>query len=475
MKINKKVLEKYSKSLRIFVVVLLIPFSGFSQIMEIQSVYHRTTDCRFMFDVIFQGGMEPYSVQIEGPDTSIYYASVSGGGNTLDVIEIVDRPGVYSINVNDDNGNNGFAIVDIESPTNIQFSSSIKNSCNGLSNGDIVNTIGSYTNDLHQQHNLFNGITYTWTTNNGAGLIQGNKDQDNLSIGNYTLNVSTGCNDTNIIREFQVEEDSMLVVFDTVTNASSGICNGLIDVHIVGNPVTTLNIRYVLRADSNDYFYLNEPISNLCYNNYQFSIYGENHNCYIDTVFDIGIQEIESQILVDTIQLSIDTCIFNTLPVDSAFIYDYTIINSDSVLLKWIFWQNEDSILFDIGVLYSEIGETLIDLEISCNDNNKSVNSTIIYKFYGFFNAISTTKQEINNISIIKVFPNPTNDFVNIEFDSKQNTISTISIIDLSGKVLITKKIADNIQLNTKGLKNGIYMLKIEINNNVITKKIIIE
>ena len=472
MKTNKHILKNNYKILTVVVLVLLIPFFGFSQaITEVYSTYHRTTDCKFALDFMLQGGMEPYTVEIDGPDTNIYYSSISGGGNTLSLLQIVNSSGGYGISVNDNNGNYGFCSIYIESPTSIQFTSNSENSCNGLSNGDVMNTIGSYTNDLHQQHNLFNGITYTWITTNGTGLIQGEKDQDNLSTGSYILNVSTGCNDTNIVREFQIEEDSMLVVFDTITNVSSGICNGLIDVHIIGNPVTTLNSRYVLRADSNYDYYLNEPISNLCYNNYQFFIYGENHNCYVDTVFDIEIQELQSQVVVDTSQYSIDTCIFdNSLPVDSAFIYDYMIINSDSIVLKWIFWQNEDPILFDIGVLYSEIGENLINLEISCN--NKSVNSIIIYNFYGFFNTIATTKQEIN-YTRINIFPNPANSFLNIKISDKKPSV--ISFFDLSGKKLMEKEFIKEIQLNTKKYKSGVYFIKIKIDNNVITRKIIIE
>ena len=92
MNTNKHLLKNSYKILTVVVLVLISSF-GFSQaITEVYSTYQRTSDCNYMLDFMFEGGMEPYSVEIDGPDTNIYYSSVSGGGNTLSFMLIRISP-----------------------------------------------------------------------------------------------------------------------------------------------------------------------------------------------------------------------------------------------------------------------------------------------------------------------------------------------------------------------------------------------
>jgi hypothetical protein len=81
----------------------------------------------------------------------------------------------------------------------------------------------------------------------------------------------------------------------------------------------------------------------------------------------------------------------------------------------------------------------------------------------------------INNASL-KVYPNPIfrNGNLNVEF--ALNTTSTISIYNVTGKLIINEKM-DNLKsksFNVSSLKGGVYFLKIETDNSVITKKIVI-
>jgi hypothetical protein len=83
--------------------------------------------------------------------------------------------------------------------------------------------------------------------------------------------------------------------------------------------------------------------------------------------------------------------------------------------------------------------------------------------------------QMINNASL-KVYPNPIfrNGNLNVEF--ALNTTSTISIYNVTGKLIINEKM-DNLKsksFNVSSLKGGVYFLKIETDNSVITKKIVI-
>jgi hypothetical protein len=72
----------------------------------------------------------------------------------------------------------------------------------------------------------------------------------------------------------------------------------------------------------------------------------------------------------------------------------------------------------------------------------------------------------------IKIYPNPSNSFVNIQ----GKNIKTIDLIDVTGKVLETKKILNNqsVTFYLGKLNNGILLLRITDNNNAVaTRKII--
>lgn len=86
--------------------------------------------------------------------------------------------------------------------------------------------------------------------------------------------------------------------------------------------------------------------------------------------------------------------------------------------------------------------------------------------------ADATSKLSVNNVtrinSTIDVYPNPATDFVNI--DSKDN-IKSIRIFELSGKTIDAKLKGKTVDI--KNLPKGIYILNIETENGIISKKII--
>lgn len=78
--------------------------------------------------------------------------------------------------------------------------------------------------------------------------------------------------------------------------------------------------------------------------------------------------------------------------------------------------------------------------------------------------------------SKVTVFPNPSNDFVNIKIDglNKVNTCS-VEIVNQLGQTEISYPIeSDNIILDVKGLSSGVYFVKVLYDNNEIVKQLII-
>jgi hypothetical protein len=74
----------------------------------------------------------------------------------------------------------------------------------------------------------------------------------------------------------------------------------------------------------------------------------------------------------------------------------------------------------------------------------------------------------------IKVFPNPFNGELIVEY---HGNINKTSIIDIDGHVLFSKEFdgeKGNLRIGTEGLKSGIYLLKIETGDGrIITRKVV--
>ena len=78
-----------------------------------------------------------------------------------------------------------------------------------------------------------------------------------------------------------------------------------------------------------------------------------------------------------------------------------------------------------------------------------------------------------NDTSEIKIFPNPTSDFISI---SSEETISKIEIISITGKMVCQMEIGNsNAIYNISNLSNGMYFVRIYGNGNIYTRKLIKE
>lgn len=88
----------------------------------------------------------------------------------------------------------------------------------------------------------------------------------------------------------------------------------------------------------------------------------------------------------------------------------------------------------------------------------------------------SSGSATVNNVSgidessiAIKIYPNPANNFVNIEAEGN----FTYSLIDISGKTVLRGNGNDKTQLNLDGLQRGAYFIQINANGTEITQKLI--
>jgi hypothetical protein len=76
----------------------------------------------------------------------------------------------------------------------------------------------------------------------------------------------------------------------------------------------------------------------------------------------------------------------------------------------------------------------------------------------------------------MKVYPNPVSDFLTIEFDKLITGKISITVFDMTGRIVLNKEKQNQqmIKLNISKLTKGIYLLKINLkNDNGIAVKII--
>lgn len=81
--------------------------------------------------------------------------------------------------------------------------------------------------------------------------------------------------------------------------------------------------------------------------------------------------------------------------------------------------------------------------------------------------------------SKIQLFPNPSNDILNITIENKGNSTLTMDIIDVTGKIVMNifdAKFNDihNNKINVTSLNNGNYFMRIKLNGQIHMRKLIV-
>jgi len=153
--------------------------------------------------------------------------------------------------------------------------------------------------------------------------------------------------------------------------------------------------------------------------------------------------------------------------------------SNQSYSLDGIFSFTEDS-----GKTWSDAFEH--SFPGAANENGKS---SAIFKVAPIFpGATGTYELEIKikrtqgsgiektliNPDLLKVYPNPVLDFLNIDCSNLHQAIRQLTIIDMTGKQVfsINNPAASIMQLNVSNLSSGLYILKLGTDNGMINKQI---
>ena len=166
---------------------------------------------------------------------------------------------------------------------------------------------------------------------------------------------------------------------------------------------------------------------------------------------------------------------------------DFTFTQSDSAWYTLVFM---DGIALDSGTYFVAINEADASISIATSTNYYTDN-TLWYKVgtgawtdaTGSFdhtlflrlNFGEVLYTDINNTNVtnnsLSIYPNPATSFITIETNS---VIENVKIVDIAGKVLIQK---DNVtsSIDIKDLSEGVYFVKIQLDNKTIVRKLVKE
>lgn len=92
--------------------------------------------------------------------------------------------------------------------------------------------------------------------------------------------------------------------------------------------------------------------------------------------------------------------------------------------------------------------------------------------------SVTMGVDELSAISEVNVFPNPTSADASVYFDLKQTTNVSVSLYNELGQQVMNKQLgtmaagAQNYNLSTEGLRNGLYFVTIKTDNGSVTRKV---
>ena len=188
---------------------------------------------------------------------------------------------------------------------------------------------------------------------------------------------------------------------------------------------------------------------------------------------------ISSDFFKDIIPTSItiiDTIIFDSQTGDATISW---FPNQWNDVAKYVIYKNITQIFTPIDTIYNYHNYTYTDTSNSPSNIPKitdygiaaidSCDGSAMISFYA-------SVEDIDKSLGLKVYPNPTSDFINLQFEKSIDNEIEISVFDFSGRLLLNKMYSNQktIKLNISDLDNGIYLIKIRTGQvNTLVIKII--
>jgi hypothetical protein len=130
-------------------------------------------------------------------------------------------------------------------------------------------------------------------------------------------------------------------------------------------------------------------------------------------------------------------------------------------------WLSFDSITGTFSGIPDSI-QTLI-IKVSATDTAGASASTNFRIFVGPPTAIDLRNNPGANV---RIFPNPTAGILNVSTDRSAGETATVDVRNLVGEVLQKSAFVSNITLDLSGMPKGLYILRLQIGDEIIIRKV---
>lgn len=100
-----------------------------------------------------------------------------------------------------------------------------------------------------------------------------------------------------------------------------------------------------------------------------------------------------------------------------------------------------------------------------------TINSTPVFRFS--FAPLTSNNEFTKNLDHVSTFPNPANQTLTINLGHDKT--ATVTVYDMKGQLILSENIIVSGTLNTDNLPNGLYLLKLQSENEQIHRKIVIQ
>jgi len=108
-------------------------------------------------------------------------------------------------------------------------------------------------------------------------------------------------------------------------------------------------------------------------------------------------------------------------------------------------------------------------IEVDVFQSNDSTNITSATYFFNHTVGITEKFSEA-----IKVYPNPTQDFITI--DNSENLVSAVELYNVSGKMVLRSDLNGNDRISLQELASGNYILKlVDANANIVSTNLVVK
>ncbi|NNE56131.1 MAG: T9SS type A sorting domain-containing protein, partial [Flavobacteriales bacterium] len=156
-----------------------------------------------------------------------------------------------------------------------------------------------------------------------------------------------------------------------------------------------------------------------------------------------------------------------------------------------LLWRDEsEDVDFDYPFALGELGE-ITGTNINSNNWNN-----YYYYFYDWkvqtpetlcisdrIEVLATVVgiEEIEALASLEVYPNPTNEVLNVTFELNTHAEIVVSLVDQLGQIVLAEEVnsavgaSNRLELNVASLSSGLYFVQFQVDGQQLSKKVIVE